>query len=420
MSTTGNNLSSKGEGGMDSNHSSVNSFESALDSTLQPTESASRPPRLAESPRVNSFESALDSILQPTKSASQHESQTSRLAESPRVNSFESAINSSLQPTQSAIRTPRLAESSRVNSFESALDSPLQPTESASQHESQTRRLSESLRVIYEQFGGFMKWIRGVQNGESLPYNYQRALEESINMEIKELEFLYNEMRATLNNVECLRSQRKAIRKEMNSVEKLIRKIEYEETQELEKAVIAHDKDMFSKWESVKTSTDLTAIENLLEEAEGKHQAMTNLQQLLTRKLNDLTLLPPPSTPPSTTTVTQPGPNRLADSRIAKPRLMRKLDARKSRLRLTRLRGGNTDDVITIRDSLEAVDQSETSADIRMALNTLFGARATNSTNNASGTNSTNKTNTPDLQSSDIHLVLTPILNDFSTGNERK
>ncbi|RZF38378.1 hypothetical protein LSTR_LSTR017467 [Laodelphax striatellus] len=84
--------------------------------------------------------------------------------------------NNQSQPPSSS--SGILSNQSSVNSFESAVDSLLTQTESASSQSNllttPRHSVSDSLRAVYEQFGSFMKWIRNLQNGESLPYNYQR------------------------------------------------------------------------------------------------------------------------------------------------------------------------------------------------------------------------------------------------------
>ncbi|XP_069698695.1 uncharacterized protein [Periplaneta americana] len=153
----------------------------------------------------------------------------------------------------------------------------------------QRRKISpEGLQQICEQLGKFLRLVRNIQDLTYRTYDYPSVLLHRLEKDANELECLFLEMRAAVNNIKRLKQQKKAITNEKSLVKKALKKLHDEEIEEMESIISTYDKSMFTNWQKVKNTRKPKSLEIFLNEVKRKHEAMEHLNTLASRKLNQL------------------------------------------------------------------------------------------------------------------------------------
>ncbi|XP_075227138.1 uncharacterized protein LOC142327734 [Lycorma delicatula] len=191
------------------------------------------------------------------------------------------------QPSFDSLTQPEMSTSGhQINEQISTLFQQMDSKLSLEFFNQQQKISPENFAAFCEQLHSFVQCVKNIQEITSLTYNLPSQLQESLDEEAKELDCLYGEVREATNNIERIKTQRKAIRKEKIAAEKLLRKLKDEEAREMETVISVYDRGMFARWEIIKNSRKLEAIENFLCDIEGKLLAMKHLKVLATQKMN--------------------------------------------------------------------------------------------------------------------------------------
>lgn len=209
-----------------------------------------------------------------------------------RTNNTNMRTTPPLPPSQNIQRKSEISMRSEAFSEDQIIEQAsgtFDPTESrisAAEFFNQQRISPENFSAFCEQLHSFVQCVKNIQDITNLTYSLPSRLQESLDEEAKELDCLYGEVREATSNIERIKAQRKAIRKEKYAAEKLLKKLKEEETREMETVISVYDRGMFARWEIIKNSKKLEAVENFLCDIEGKLLAMKHLKILATQKMN--------------------------------------------------------------------------------------------------------------------------------------
>ncbi|KAK9499176.1 hypothetical protein O3M35_003676 [Rhynocoris fuscipes] len=157
------------------------------------------------------------------------------------------------------------------------------------------------------------KIVATINNLEGVKMMYQVSdeLSEKVQNNLKELEFLSIEMKATLNDLQRLKEKKIIIGKEKEALNEKRSNTKREEMQEMETIIGVYDKDLLRSWHLAKKSTSVQTVENFITHLKGKKQAteyafkmasekLATLKNRLTKQLKTvkpsvIKALPPPS-----------------------------------------------------------------------------------------------------------------------------
>ncbi|CAG2055819.1 unnamed protein product [Timema podura] len=151
------------------------------------------------------------------------------------------------------------------------------------------RRLTpEDLKPFCEKLGQFLQFCRHFQDLTYLAYDYPAELENRLEQNTNELESLLMEVRAASVNIERLKVQRRCIKKEKCTLKKMLKRLQDDESREMESIISLYDKNMFTRWENLKKTHKAELLEKFLGDVQGKQIAMEHLNTLASRKLAQL------------------------------------------------------------------------------------------------------------------------------------
>lgn len=146
----------------------------------------------------------------------------------------------------------------------------------------------KDLGPFCEQLDRLLDYIHSTKDLYNLIYNYPSKLQSSLDSKALELRTLYLEARAARLRIQQVKNQRKAVRKECNTVEKTLVKLKEEEVKEMENYISLYDKTLLSRWEKIKSSNQQDVIESFMHDIKGKQKALDYLHTLASNKLNQL------------------------------------------------------------------------------------------------------------------------------------
>ncbi|XP_054270096.1 uncharacterized protein LOC128991317 isoform X2 [Macrosteles quadrilineatus] len=146
----------------------------------------------------------------------------------------------------------------------------------------------KDLEKVCEHIASLNERIMNAREITYLRYELPVEMKNQLEMEAQELESLYAEMRDATRNLEIVQAQRAALGTERKWMETQIIKLKSEAVAEMEMIVSVYDNAMMDRWEDIKQSDSVQALENFLHDVKGKMEAMKNLQILGTNKLAEL------------------------------------------------------------------------------------------------------------------------------------
>nr|CAD7571446.1 unnamed protein product [Timema californicum] len=131
------------------------------------------------------------------------------------------------------------------------------------------RRLTlEDLKPFCEKLAQFLQFCRHFQDLTYLAYDYPAELENRLEQNANELESLLMEVRAASVNIERLKVQRRCIKKEKCTLNKMLKRLQDDEAREMESIISLYDKNMFTRWENLKNTRKSELLEKFLRDVQ--------------------------------------------------------------------------------------------------------------------------------------------------------
>lgn len=148
---------------------------------------------------------------------------------------------------------------------------------------------SNNIMMFSNQLQELLEYVQNIKEVTFYTYDYPSRLNSKLEKEALELRNLFRDVRAAAIDIDRLKKQRSAVKKEKKLVNKKLDSLREEEIKELESIIHAYAKPLHSKWESIKNTQKPEVLENFMNEITGKQRAMEVLEELITRRLNKIT-----------------------------------------------------------------------------------------------------------------------------------
>lgn len=155
-----------------------------------------------------------------------------------------------------------------------------------------TQKVQEKTRMthekICEELAAFNRKIHNSRALMQLRCHIPEKLQTRLDAEAGELESLYAELLAALQNIATIRSQRAAVEKEKNCLQAQLTSLKGEALKELEVIVSVYDAPMMDRWLHLKDTNSVSDLDNFLYDVKGKLEAMKNLEVLAGQRISQL------------------------------------------------------------------------------------------------------------------------------------
>ncbi|XP_034936307.1 uncharacterized protein [Chelonus insularis] len=180
---------------------------------------------------------------------------------------------------------------------------------------------SENIAAVCDQLEKFINYMQNTIKFEYYIQNYSIDLEKRLKNNAEEIEQMLKEIKSIYVNIQKQKKQQKCLNKEKLSIDKTLKKLKNEEIREMELIISLFEKELYNRWESIKSTRKPETLNGLLTDIRSKQLALINLETLISRKLINLEKFPVSSN------LTDDFQNKLESTSMMLPLLPLELDS---------------------------------------------------------------------------------------------